>query len=214
MQDSIESQLQKAIAQFQIACFSASTLFGLGVWMLLDPSTPERRSIERGLESIFKELWGTTFGFVLLAIAIPLIGYCLYKAFALSKRVWIKSESGYYYYRNKKRVKGLPSIWDGKDLVLFDVSENEAVRLSKFNAANPNEFLIPPQAKFLDCEKSYWSANEEGYTFIYKGRNDLKLRATKNGEDMLVHCDDENFVFKLPQYYALKDNKIREAVSL
>lgn len=194
-----------------IRLISFASFLGLGLWMLLSPEKPEHQSIEKSSLYLFKELWGIPFGIILLSIGVVGVAYFLYQIIGLKKFAWIKFTTGYYLFEEKKRLSGLNAIYHNDDLIVFYPEKNKVLNMASYTKANYNEYKPAKLSKEFNNDEIYWSADENGYAIIYKGKSLLNTTSEWKGDDLLVKSQEKYISILLKDYKNSKESKIRTA---
>ena len=202
--------LKDELGKKWIAVISMSALLGLGVWMLLDPVSPGHSSIEKSTVYLLKEIWSFPAGLILTSIALVAIYYPVKRIIALSGKVWIKWDNGYYFFDRKVRKSGLNAMYDGAYLVVFYPEGNTTLLLTSYDTAPIAQYQKVKESAY-NCNDAYWNADESGYLLFYKGKHLTDLSSEFRNDDLIVSADSHSVQFKLPNYRNLKDNKIRTA---
>lgn len=187
------------------------SFLGLGTWMLIDPSKPEHRSIEKVTVSLFKDLWGVPFGVICVSIGLLGIGYFGYQLFKYKDYAWIRLETGYYLFYKQRRVSGLKSMYNGNDLVVFYPERSMVLEFKDYTNTPLYNYQKAHQSQAFNNDMPYWMADAKGYVVIYKGKHLPNTTSEYRGDDLIVKCPDTHMTFYLKNYKNSKDGQIREA---
>lgn len=204
--------LKDEIGKKWISIISISAFMALGVWMLLDPSSPEHASIEKGTVYMLKEIWSLPAGIIIVGVSLPLLIRPLKRLRMLGGKVWIKVDGGYYLFDKKARVSGLGSMQNGQDLVVFLPGENTTLNLKGYYGSVPfSTYQKANQSTEFNCKEAYWNADDVGYLLFYQGKHLADTSFEKQGDGLLVSSAGLNKQFKLVNYQNLRDKIMRKA---
>lgn len=207
-----EKGLTDYVQMKYVRLISFVSFFGLGLWMLLDPAKPEHRSVEKVTVALFKNLWGIPFG--IICISIGTVGLIYFIRLIVKFRkgyTWIRLVNGYYFFEDRVRLSGLPSIYDKEDLLVFHPQGNKVFEFKNYAKAELNKYQKAKLSTAYNNDETYWSADESGYTLIYKGESLANTTSEYRGDDLIVKSKDQHLSFLLKNYRNLKDGKIRTA---
>ena len=208
-----EEDLSNSITTNYIRSISGVAFLGLGVWMLLDPSKPKHKSVERVTEALVKEIWGPTTGIVFLSIAALILGYSFYQIWKKRSLTYLKLETGYYFFKNQMRVSGLVSDYNNKDLILFHPEYNEVIELRNYTNAKNGSYHKAYLSNQFTCSKSYWSRKGTKLSFFYLGTNaDFTLEW--QGDDIVVTVTDAQKKFRFNNFKSQAEGQLFEATML
>ncbi|PLX07366.1 MAG: hypothetical protein C0596_10495 [Marinilabiliales bacterium] len=200
--------LEDAIVNRYVRMISAVALFGIGIWMIIAPVKPDHASVEKGSVYLLKEIWSFEAGVVLIVIAIAATISIILKLRLLYNTNFLRTESGYYFFEGKKRRKGLPSIRDDEDLLVFDKEHKKVVKFPNYYKTKYNKFKkVVPETKY-NCEGPYWSGDSSGFTFFYKGKNYVDMEFEIRDNDLVVKLSNNEGRFYIKDYKLHKDNKV------
>ncbi len=124
---------------------------------------------------------------------------------------WVKQQTGYYMFDNQQRVSDVTSLYDGNDLIVFNCKKQEVYRLANYAKTKINRYKKVQFENEINCMDAYWSATQEGYYLYYKGVRQGNLTSEYKGDDLIVTANDIGKSFRLKNYKANLDNKIRIA---
>ena len=204
--------LKDELGKKWISVISICAFMALGVWMLLDPSSPKHASIEKGTVYILKEIWSWPAGLIIVGVCLPLLIRPIKKIQMLSGKVWIKADKGYYLFDKKERISGLNGMQNGQDLIVFLPNENTALNLKGYYISTPiMGYQKATPSSVINCQDAYWNADSTGYLVFYQGKHLADTSFEKQGNDLLVSSSELNKQFKLVNYQNLRDNVIRIA---
>lgn len=201
--------LEDAIINRYVRMISVVALLGLGIWMLIAPGKPDHASVEKGTVYILKEIWSFEAGVVLLVVAIAAAISIILKLRLLYDTNFLRTEQGYYFFENRKRRKGLPSIRDNEDLLVFDRDNNRVAKFPKYYKTKYNKFKKVDFDTQYNCEGPYWSGDSSGFTFFYKGKNYVDMQFEMRDNDLVVTLSNNEGRFYIKDYKLHKDNKVR-----
>ncbi len=204
--------LKEVHAKRIVSILSLSAVFGMGLWMILDPDGGKHSTVEKSTVYLIKEMWSFETGVIFITIAIFFIALTIRKMRMLSGKVWIKEDSGYFLFNKKERISGLSSLSDGNDLVVFNTINDEVYRFKNYygNAKMNKYFKALIEPKF-NCQDAFWRAREDGYNLYYKGKDLDNITSSRDANDLIITSEKLNKKFKLENYYNRKDNTIRMA---
>lgn len=184
----------------------------LGVWMIVSPAKPKHASIEKVTVSLIKDLWGLPLGIILLTIALIALAYFIHKIVNIRAYAWIRFTNGYYLYFKRRRVAGLASAYHGKDLLVFHPENQRVLSLKDYSATTYQQYIKAEPVTEFNNDDIYWTANDQGYTIIYKGQALLDTTSEYRGDDLYVKSPSKFITLRLQNYKNLKDGTIRKAV--
>ena len=194
-----------------IRVISFFSFLALGVWMLISPEKPAHNSIEKSTLFLFKELWGIPFGVILLSIGFIGVVYFVKQIIGLRGFAWIKLSAGYYLFEAKKRISGLNSMYNEDDLIVFYPEKGLVLNLKGYTKAAFNQYSSAKVSTTFNNDDIYWSADDKGYSIIYKGKSLLNTSSEWKGDDLLVKSPEKYISILLKDYKNSKDGKIRTA---
>ena len=189
---------------------TSGALLILGAWMVISPEKPEHSYIEKASVSLLKDLWGLPFGIILLTIGLILMTYFVYGALQVQQYAWIRFVNGYYLYYKKRRVAGLASIYNNKDLLVFHPGNREVLKLENYKAQEYHKYFKAKPTTAFNNDDIYWSADESGYTLIYKGQNIADTTSEYRGDDLYVKSPSKFITVRMKNYKNSKDNVLRK----
>jgi hypothetical protein len=203
--------LEDAIVKMYAIMISAVALLGIGVWMLIAPNRPDHASVEKGTVYLLKEIWSFEAGAIFTVLAVVLAIYLILKLRLLYSSCFLRTDAGFYFFESKKRRRGLPSIRDNEDLILFDRENKRVAKFPMYYKTKYNRFKkVVTETKF-NCDGPYWSADSTGFTFFYKGKNYTEIEFELRDNDLVVILSNNEGRFYIKDYKLQKDNRVRLA---
>lgn len=203
--------LKDRIAGIWISIISLTAFSLLGLWMLLDPSSPEHSSVEKGSVYVMKEIWSWQAGALICVVTLPLILKAYFKVRKFKGFIWTKVDNGFYFFDNKKRIAGLASIWDGEDLMIFYPEKNLTLNLHNYTNSELYAYQKAIPNASYNCQDAYWNASSKGYYLFYEGKLLTNLTGEYQDSDFIVSAEGIKNKFKFANYNENLDGKTRKA---
>ncbi|GEM_PF-5456575 len=203
--------LKDTLSNKWISIISLTAFFSLGVWMLIDPTSPEHQSVEKSTVYLLKEIWSYPTGIIIVAIAAPFMILRFRDVSMLSGPVWIRLENGYYFFDKKVRKSGLAGMYDGEDLVVFYPEGNRVICLKDYETAGIGVYRKASATDIANLSDAYWNADSSGFSVVHEGKFVANPEWEKRGDDLVVTSPETKKQFFLKDYANLKDNKLRKA---
>ncbi|MDX2359676.1 MAG: hypothetical protein QNK23_02640 [Crocinitomicaceae bacterium] len=183
----------------------------LGVWMMIDPSSPFDHS-NRAIMSIIIDLWSLGFGvFLTVGGGLLILDYIL-KFKLLRKIVWNKDENQLVLYDNRTQILNYATKSFGEDVIAFYPEKKLVLRLPNYKKKKNkrNKYRKAISTDEYDCDSIYWYADQEGLAIIYKGAHRTDISTKKFGNDLEVQFENGDPMILLKNYSNLLDNELRK----
>ena len=206
-----EKFIHDAVGLKKVRVFGALFFLAIGIWMILTPDGMDHASREKATVWLIKELWSPYLAAILLIGATWALINFISAVKIMSGFTWVKQPGGHYLYKNKEKISGLKCLSNGIDLVVFNPIENEVYTFVDYRKIGLNKYKkVKPNNEF-NCNDTYWIADSDGYSILYKGEYVTNMTSEYKGDDLIVSAPDLAKKFRLKNYKANFDNRIRKA---
>lgn len=205
-----EKFIHDAIGMKKLRVFGAMAFLAFGVWMLLTPEGLEHAGREKGSVWIVKELWGPYFAAIIIAVASWVLIKSISAVKVMTGFTWVKQPGGHYLYKNREKISGLKSLSNGIDLVVFNPLKNEVYTFVNYRKIGHDKYKKVKLNQEFNCNDTYWEADSEGYTILFKGEYVTNMTSDYRGNDLIVSAPDLAKIFKLKDYKSNLDSRIRK----
>ena len=127
------------------------------------------------------------------------------------RALWKHGSSGFAFYHDGERVKGLRTVRDGDDLIVFYSKIDRIYRLVDFEKLDDSTLRSAGiDHKFTENE-ALWKRNQSGFFFYYQGKRIKGLRTIFDGDDVVLFHPKAGKFYRLGNFENRQDSIVRPA---